>query len=118
MLLAKSHLYVRKLAFIQRLDLTSEQLTLTNISTRTRLFSRVSESRERTEGRKEENNAIVEKSRVRTLLPPHYVKVHTRASKKKKKKKMIVGKMLITESGHGEPDSRFGHGGVKEKRKE
>lgn len=114
MLLAKSHLYVRKLAFIQRLDLTSEQLTLTNISTRTRLFSRVSESRERTEGRKEENNAIVEKSRVRTLLPPHYVKVHTRASKKK----MIVGKMLITESGHGEPDSRFGHGGVKEERKE
>lgn len=70
----------------------------------------------RKEGRKEENNAIVEKSRVRTLLPPHYVKVHTRASKKKKKK--IVGKMLITESGHGEPGSRFGHGGVKEERKE
>lgn len=84
MLLAKSHLYVRKLAFIQRLDLTSEQLTLTNISTRTRLFSRVSESRERTEERKEENNAIVEKSRVRTLLPPHYVKVHTRVKEKKK----------------------------------
>lgn len=31
---------------------------------------------EREEGKKEENNAIVEKSRVRTLLPPHYVKVH------------------------------------------
>lgn len=92
MLLAKSHLYVRKLAFIQRLDLTSEQLTLTNVSTRTRLFSRVPELRERKEGKKEENNAIVEKSRVYVRSFPLITLrcIHELVKKKKKKNKSTV----------------------------
>lgn len=50
-------------------------------------------------GRKKgKTNAIVEKSRVRTLLPPHYIKVHTRVrresaakSQRKRERKRAQG---------------------------
>lgn len=84
MLLTKSHLYVRKLAFIQRLDLTSEQLTLTNVSTRTRfIFARIVIARGR-ERKKKITRSLKSPGYVRSF-PLIYVKVvYTRASKKKK----------------------------------
>lgn len=76
------------------------------VSTGTRLFSRVFRSCERKE-RKEENNAIIEKSRVRSFALITLRCIHE-LMKKRKKRKKIGGKMLIAESGHGEPDSPSG----------
>lgn len=78
---------------IKRLDLTLEQPTLTNtlnedtIEQRDYYFralierigiARVKKENEQKDKR-DENNAIVERSRVRILLPPHYInnKIHT-----------------------------------------
>jgi len=67
----------------------------------------------REEGKKKENNAIVES--------PGYVRsfplITLRCIHELVKKKMIGSKTLIAESGHGESDSPFGHSGVKKERK-